>query len=98
MVVYVGDSSTDLLALLQADVGILIGRSESTIGLASKFGVDIRPLGEFRIDNDDDEETECATSSNDNAGVVWLASDWNEIGSFMNQFFDSEGSLGQERS
>ncbi|VEU39925.1 unnamed protein product [Pseudo-nitzschia multistriata] len=76
-VVYVGDSSTDLLALIQADVGILIGRSESTMGLASRFGVVLRPLREFCKDGDE-------IDSND--AVVWTTSDWDEIGSFLDRF------------
>lgn len=43
-VIYVGDSATDLLALLEANVGILIGESRTARRLAAKFGVPIRPL------------------------------------------------------
>ena len=43
-VVYVGDSSTDLLALCAADVGILIGESQSTRKIAKQFALKIEPL------------------------------------------------------
>jgi len=43
VIVYVGDSSTDLAALLEADVGIIIGQSSSMISLAQQWGVQIVP-------------------------------------------------------
>ena len=43
-VLYVGDSSTDLLALLEADVGILIGESNSARKIARRFGLQLQPL------------------------------------------------------
>jgi len=44
VIVYVGDSSTDLAALLEADVGILIGNSGSATAMAERWGVEIVPL------------------------------------------------------
>ena len=41
---YVGDSATDLTALLAADVGILVGTSESARRIARRFGVKLAPL------------------------------------------------------
>ena len=81
LVVYVGDSSTDLLALIQADVGILLMGSKSTIGLGIKFGVTFRSLNDYNnYYNNNDKKTE-----NENClDVVWTASDWDEIGSFLN--------------
>ena len=43
-IVYVGDSPTDLPALIEADVGILIGSSRSARQLLRHFGVPVRPL------------------------------------------------------
>ena len=40
-VVYIGDSTTDLLAMLAADVGILIGESRSARDVARQYGVRI---------------------------------------------------------
>jgi len=78
--VYVGDSSTDLLALIQAYVGILSKGSKSTIGLATKFGVIIRSLKEYNKYHNDDDTTE---HENGDVGIIWTTSDWDEIGSFL---------------
>jgi len=42
--VYVGDSVTDLLAMLDADVGIVVGDSDTFEKVARAFGIPIRPL------------------------------------------------------
>ena len=66
-VVYIGDSATDLLAMLEADVGILVGNSESTRHIARRFGVRLEPLpleGDARLPAE---------------GVVWEAGSWEEI-------------------
>jgi len=96
LVVYVGDSSTDLLAIIQADVGILLNGSTSTTGLAIKYGVTIRSLSDYNNydhdDNDDENENECRRTkkknSVDNGCFIWTASDWEEIGSFLNHSDD----------
>ena len=46
-VVYVGDSVTDLLALLKADVGIVVGNSATLRTVAAAYKVELRPLGLF---------------------------------------------------
>ena len=75
-VVYVGDSSTDLLAILQADVGILLGGSTSATSLAAKFGFAAKPLCDYHHGD----VIAAATIP-----VVWTANDWNEIGSFLDR-------------
>lgn len=42
--IYVGDSVTDLLAMLDADVGIVVGDSGIFEETASAFGLTVRPL------------------------------------------------------
>ena len=44
ILVYVGDSSTDLAALLVADIGIVMGNSSSLIKIAKSWGIEIAPL------------------------------------------------------
>ena len=73
------DSTTSLLPLIQADVGILLKVSRLTIGSATKFGVTIRSLNEYNKYHNDDDTTE-----NGDVGRIWTASDWDEIGSFLN--------------
>ena len=68
-VIYVGDSSTDLLAILQADVGILLGGSQSAVGLAQRYGMSVHPLNGYRVE--------------ENEKVVWTVDSWEEIRSFL---------------
>ena len=74
-VVYVGDSATDLLGLIEADVGILIGESRSARRVARKFGVRLEPLpcslGECN--------GRAAAAAADARGVVWEATCWEDI-------------------
>ena len=44
LVIYVGDSATDLLAMCESDVGILIGESGSARDIAERFGLRLEPL------------------------------------------------------
>ncbi|KAL9185121.1 hypothetical protein ACHAXT_002898 [Thalassiosira profunda] len=44
VIIYVGDSSTDLAALLEADIGIVIGSSSSMLAIAERWGIRIEPL------------------------------------------------------
>lgn len=70
-VVYIGDSATDLLALLEADVGIIIGESRSVRSIARKFGVELQPLPQSLI--------ELATNT------IFVASSWKEIHTCLEQ-------------
>lgn len=45
--IYIGDSFTDLLALLKADIGIIIGQSKSTLKVCNDFGVHVAPLNQW---------------------------------------------------
>jgi phosphoserine phosphatase len=74
VVVYVGDSSTDLAALIEADVGILIGGSESTINMAKDRGVKIRPLSEYG-------SSMCVTldERDQSQNVIWATECWSEV-------------------
>merc|ERR1740124_1641846 len=81
MVVYVGDSSTDLTAMLEADVGILFGRSTTVRSFAEKFGVRMvdlvergqRGVGGSSLRDPRDSET------------VWIADRWSEIDEFLEE-------------
>lgn len=44
VIVYVGDNVTDLLAMLDADVGIVVGNSGTFERIASAFGIAVCPL------------------------------------------------------
>lgn len=70
-VIYIGDSSTDLGALLEADVGILIGCSKSAISLAEKWGISFETLKDY------------FHSQKKHEAVIWTANSWKEIGDFL---------------
>ena len=72
-VIYLGDSTTDLLALLAADIGILIGNSASTRDVASKFGIALKPLHAAQANN---VEALCSATEE---GSVWEAESWEEV-------------------
>ena len=66
-VVYVGDSVTDLLAMLEADVGIVVGASATLRQVTEAYGIEMRPLvGALAQDK--------AAS-----GVVYTAASWHDI-------------------
>lgn len=75
-VIYLGDSSTDLSAMLEADIGILIGRSGTVQSFSKRWGVRLAGLGERRREgggggipwvHDRDHDT------------VWIADEWYQV-------------------
>ena len=70
-VVYVGDSATDLLAMLEADLGILIGESETTRRIARQFGLRIEALPTAA--------SAIGDAGADRKGVIWEAASWADI-------------------
>ena len=73
-VVYVGDSATDLLAMLEADLGILIGESQSTRRLARQFGLSIEPLPTTR-----DAAAADGVLPATPPATVWEAASWDDV-------------------
>lgn len=82
VIVYVGDSSTDLAALLEADIGIIMGTSSSTSAIAKRWGIQIVPL-EHRRDHGFGSGS--SSSLDDDVGVwrkkkmLWQVESWQEI-------------------
>lgn len=69
---YIGDSLTDLLALLEADVGIVIGQSSSLLKIADMMGVQMRPLLAYPS------STQAGTQK-----VLYKAESWVEVGAVL---------------
>lgn len=69
-VIYVGDSSTDLAALVEADVGILMGNSESTIRMAEQWGVPFLPLKSY-------------PTTKERENVIWTTDCWSDLASLL---------------
>lgn len=80
LTIYVGDSVTDLLAMLDADIGILVGNDTSFERVASTFGISIRPLisvyEALRRGSDVDEVSRPW-------GRIYRVAHWSEIDVFM---------------
>lgn len=75
--VFVGDSITDLLALLKSDVGIIIGKSQTIRKVAKSFGIKLLPLQEIQKMM----SSECLENAHPTQkGVLFEAPSWNEIG------------------
>ncbi|KAL3805887.1 hypothetical protein HJC23_007848 [Cyclotella cryptica] len=77
LIVYVGDSSTDLAALLEADIGIIMGNSSSTRTIAEKWGIEILALQDRRELGFDLDVNNIKTG--DGKRKLWQVDNWHEI-------------------
>ena len=71
IIIYVGDSTTDLAALLEADIGIIIGESSSIMMIAERYGVKIIPSK--KRGSSDSIESSCEEK------ILWQVDRWSEI-------------------
>ena len=71
IIIYVGDSTTDLAALLEADIGIIIGESSSIMMIAERYGVKIIPSK--TRGSSDSIESSCEKK------ILWQVDRWSEI-------------------
>lgn len=80
---YIGDSVGDLLCLLQADVGIVLGSSSSLRRVGTHFGVSFVPLFPGLVNK----QKECAEGGPSNwkglSGTLYTVSTWAEIHAFI---------------
>lgn len=81
-VVYIGDSVTDMLAMLKANVGILVGNSQSVRKMAKRFHVSLKPLSlYYNISNDGGYK-----EREENEKIIWVSESWKEIGIFLEEY------------
>ena len=81
VIVYVGDSSTDLAALLEADIGIIMGGQNSTSSLttiADRWGIQIVPL-KHRRQHDFDAIVRDYSGIRRKQIILWQVESWQEI-------------------
>jgi hypothetical protein len=72
---FVGDSSTDLLAALEVDVGILMAPRSSTIEVCGKIGIKLLPLpADLEEVQQLKNPTEC---------TLFVALNWKDIQTFL---------------
>ncbi|KAG9151607.1 hypothetical protein Leryth_019965 [Lithospermum erythrorhizon] len=80
---YIGDSVGDLLCLLEADVGIVVGSSTSLRKIGTHFGVSFIPLFPGLVKK----QKECAEAGSSSwkgrSGVLYSVSSWAEIHAFI---------------
>ncbi|PSR92802.1 Aminopyrimidine aminohydrolase [Actinidia chinensis var. chinensis] len=83
LTVYIGDSVGDLLCLLEADVGIVVGSSSSLRRVGNHFGVSFFPLFPGLVKK----QRECGGGSSSSwkglSGILYTVSSWAEIHAFI---------------
>ena len=90
--IYVGDSLGDLSALLEADVGIILGTSSSLQKVCAAYGIEIRPLDAIVNIHSTTSTSSCSSASLSppsieaasnrvkQTGVLYRAESWDHIG------------------
>ena len=78
--VFVGDSIVDLLALLQADVGIVVGKSSTLRKVIQAFGIKLLPIQSLSGVDTDDCRSNGENSNPNQRGVLYEVTSWNDIG------------------
>ncbi|KAG6511859.1 hypothetical protein ZIOFF_029937 [Zingiber officinale] len=81
--VFIGDSIGDLLCLLEADVGIIIGSNSSLRKVGEQFGVSFVPLYSGLIKKQSEVAGEDSLVWKGLSGVLYTASSWTEIHAFL---------------
>ncbi|KAJ7978151.1 Heme oxygenase-like multi-helical protein [Quillaja saponaria] len=83
LTVYIGDSIGDLLCLLEADIGIVIGSSSSLRRIGEQFGVTFVPLLHGLIKKQKGYIEGSSSSLKDLSGTLYTISSWAEVHAFI---------------
>ncbi|KAF2287546.1 hypothetical protein GH714_001233 [Hevea brasiliensis] len=83
LTVYIGDSVGDLLCLLQADIGIVIGSSLSLRRVGNQFGVSFLPLFPGLVKKQKEYIKESSSTWKGQSGTLYTVSSWAEIHAFI---------------
>ena len=81
LTVFVGDSITDLLSMLEVDIGIIIGDSITLLRVAKIFGVNVLPLSDILHQSELMEKCR-----NTKTKTLYVAQDWYQIEKLLNNF------------
>ncbi|XVE62697.1 hypothetical protein DITRI_Ditri06bG0140600 [Diplodiscus trichospermus] len=83
LTVYIGDSVGDLLCLLKADIGIVIGSSSSLRRVGEQYGVSFVPLlpGLVKKQKEYADGSPCTWKGL--SGILYTASSWDDIHAFF---------------
>ncbi|KAH7571817.1 hypothetical protein JRO89_XS04G0148700 [Xanthoceras sorbifolium] len=83
LTVYVGDSVGDLLCLLEADIGIVIGSSSSLRRVGSQFGVSFVPLYPGLVKKQKEYVEGSSCNWKGLSGILYTVSSWAEVQAFI---------------
>ncbi|XP_041005515.1 bifunctional TH2 protein, mitochondrial-like isoform X1 [Juglans microcarpa x Juglans regia] len=83
LTVYIGGSVGDLLCLLQADIGIVIGSSSSLRRLGDHFGVSFVPLFSGLVKKQRELVKDGSCNWKGLSGILYTVSSWAEIHAFI---------------
>ena len=81
--VYIGDSVGDLLCLLEADIGIVVGSSTSLRRVGKQFGVSFVPLFPGLVEKQRQMTEQEKSTFKSRSGVLYTVSSWSEIHAFI---------------
>ncbi|KAH9771372.1 Bifunctional TH2 protein [Citrus sinensis] len=81
--VYIGDSVGDLLCLLEADIGIVIGSSSSLRRVGSQFGVTFIPLYPGLVKKQKEYTEGSSSNWKEKSGILYTVSSWAEVHAFI---------------
>ncbi|OMO84557.1 Thiaminase-2/PQQ biosynthesis protein C [Corchorus capsularis] len=83
LTVYIGDSVGDLLCLLKADIGIVIGSSSSLRRVGSQYGVSFVPLFPGLVKKQREYAEGGPLIWKKQSGILYTASSWDDIHAFI---------------
>ncbi|MED6126078.1 beta ketoadipyl CoA thiolase, th2 [Stylosanthes scabra] len=78
LTVYIGDSVGDLLCLLEADIGIVVGSSSSLRSVGTQFGVTFVPLFSGLVKKQKEFSEESSSNWKGLSGILYTVSSWAE--------------------
>ncbi|KAK9735617.1 hypothetical protein RND81_04G216100 [Saponaria officinalis] len=81
--VYIGDSVGDLLCLLKADIGIVVGSSSSLRRVGGHFGVSFIPMFQGLVNKQKEHIEGNSFNWKTDTGVLYTATSWAEIHAFI---------------
>lgn len=84
IVIYIGDSSTDLSGLLEADIGIMLGTSATVEGIAKRWNIELSKLSDRRRHV---RQQKGGLLERD-AVTIWMADGWKEIDRLLQDVSD----------
>ncbi|KAI6692781.1 hypothetical protein NL676_020491 [Syzygium grande] len=83
LTIYIGDSIGDLLCLLKADIGIVIGSSSSLRKVGSQFGVSFIELYPGLVEKQKEHSEGSSADWKGSSGILYTVSSWAEIHAFI---------------